>query len=61
MGKLRVTYVRSSIGFAVDQRHTIRSLGLRRLGQTVEKPDTADVRGMLQKVAHLVTVDQVEA
>ena len=61
MGKLRVTYVRSSIGFAVDQRHTIRSLGLRRLGQTVEKPDTTDVRGMLQKVAHLVTVDQVEA
>lgn len=61
MGKLRVTYVKSAIGYRSDQGHTIRSLGLRRLGQTVELPDTRDVRGMVGKVAHLVTVTELES
>lgn len=60
MGKLRVTYVKSAIGYRSDQGHTIRSLGLRRLGQTVELPDTRDVRGMVGKVAHLVSVTEVD-
>lgn len=61
MGKIRVTYVKSAIGYRSDQGHTIRSLGLRRLGQSVELPDTRDVRGMVGKVAHLVTVTEFES
>lgn len=60
MPTLRITYVKSAIGYRSDQMHTVRSLGLRRLGQSVEQPDTPDVRGMLRKVAHLVTVNEVD-
>ena len=54
--KLRVTYSTSSIGVEYDQKDTVRRLGLRKLGHTVELPDTPAVRGMLHKVRHLVTV-----
>ncbi len=54
---LRVTYVKSAIGYAHDQKATIRSLGLRRLNQTVELPDNPSVRGMCFKVSHLVSVN----
>ena len=60
MGTLRITYVRSAIGNRADQGHTVRSLGLRKLGQTVDQPDTPDIRGMIHKVAHLVSVSEVE-
>lgn len=60
MPRLRITYVKSTIGYRSDQGQTIRSLGLRRLGQSVEKPDTPDVRGMIRKVAHLVAVSEVD-
>ncbi len=53
---VHITYVKSSIGYAHDQKATVRSLGLRRLHQTVELPDTASVRGMCHKVRHLVAV-----
>jgi len=53
---MRVTYVKSAIGYAHDQKATVRALGLRRLHQTVELPDTPSVRGMCFKVRHLVTV-----
>jgi large subunit ribosomal protein L30 len=56
--KLRVTYSTSSIGVEYDQKDTVRRLGLRKLGQTVELPDNAAVRGMLHKVRHLVTVEE---
>ena len=56
---LQVTYVKSAIGYRSDQGHTIRSLGLRKLGQSVTKPDTRDVRGMLAKVRHLVDVTPI--
>ncbi|MCX6031608.1 MAG: 50S ribosomal protein L30 [Chloroflexi bacterium] len=59
--KLRVTYATSSIGVKFDQKATVRRLGLTRLGQTVELPDTPAVRGMLHKVRHLVTVEDVIA
>ena len=59
MGSLRIKYVKSSIGYSADQGHTIRSLGLRRLGQSVERPDTRDVRGMVHKVIHLVQMEEV--
>jgi large subunit ribosomal protein L30 len=55
---LRVTYSTSSIGVEYDQKDTVRRLGLRKLGQTVELPDNAAVRGMLHKVRHLVTVEE---
>ena len=55
---LRVTYSTSSIGVEYDQKDTVRRLGLRKLGQTVELPDNDAVRGMLHKVRHLVTVEE---
>ncbi|ABY35596.1 MULTISPECIES: 50S ribosomal protein L30 [Chloroflexus] len=60
MGKLRVTYVKSAIGYARDQKETLAALGLRRLNQSVLKPDNPSVRGMLFKVQHLVKVEEVE-
>lgn len=56
--KLKVTLVKSSIGYSERHKKTVRALGLRRLGQTVEHQDTAVIRGMIHKVAHLVTVDK---
>lgn len=57
---LRITLVRSPIGYAGDQKATVRALGLHRLHQTVEKADTPVVRGMVAKVQHLVKVEEVE-
>lgn len=56
-GKLRITYSVSSIGVKSDQKETVLRLGLRRLGQTVEQPDSPAIRGMIHKVRHLVTVE----
>ncbi len=58
-GTLRVTWLKSAIGYNQDQKDTIRSLGLRRLHQVVEVPDNAAVRGMVFKVKHLVAVEEV--
>lgn len=58
---LRITYSCSSIGVKKDQKDTVRRLGLNRLGEAVEQPDTASVRGMVHKVRHLVTVEEFEA
>lgn len=60
-GKLRVAWVKSSIGYSRRQKGTIRALGLRRLGDVVEHNDTPEVRGMLNKVSHLVQVEETEA
>jgi large subunit ribosomal protein L30 len=56
--QLRITWVRSSIGYSLDQKATVRALGLRRLGHSVVQPDNPSVRGMVQKVAHLVQVEE---
>lgn len=61
MGKLSVTLERSSIGHPRDQKETVRSLGLRRLHQTVIVPDNESIRGMIHKVRHLVRVQPVES
>jgi large subunit ribosomal protein L30 len=58
MSKLTVTQRRSRNGSDRRQRDTLRSLGLRRIGQTVEHDDTPQIRGMLAKVAHLVEVSE---
>ncbi len=56
-GRIRVRWVRSAIVYNRRQRATIRGLGLKRLGQTVELEDTAAIRGMIRKVGHLVVVE----
>ena len=56
--KLRVTWVKSTIGHKEGARGTIRALGLHRLNETVEVADTPVIRGMLRRVAFLVTVDE---
>jgi large subunit ribosomal protein L30 len=55
--KLRVTLVKSTIGFNRNQDRVVTGMGLRRLGHTVELPDTPATRGMILKVRHLVTVE----
>lgn len=59
MAKLEITLTRSVIGTKPAQRKTIEALGLRKLNQTVQKEDNAATRGMLDKVAHLVTVKEI--
>lgn len=59
MAKLRIKYVRSSIGYPQDQKDTIRALGLRKLQQTVEHEDQPAIRGMVRKVSHLLKVEEV--
>ena len=58
---LRITWVKSAIGYRESQRLTIKSLGLRKLHQAVEHYDSPSIRGMLTKVRHLVRVEEVEA
>lgn len=60
MARLRITLVRSVAGRKQDQRDTVRSLGLRRLQQTVEHDDTPSIRGMIERVRHLVEAVEVE-
>lgn len=55
---LRITLVKSPIGYPERQKATIRAMGIRRINQTVEKVDTPSLRGMLDKVAHLVQVEE---
>ena len=55
---VRVTLVKSPIGYAKQQKATVRALGLTRMLQTVEHVDSATLRGMLAKVTHLVTVEE---
>ena len=56
---LRVTLVRSPLGYSKRHKATVKALGLRHIRQTVQQPNTPPVRGMLAKVAHLVKVEEV--
>lgn len=58
---LKVTLVRSTIGRPDDQDTTAKSLKLRKVNQTVELPDTPEVRGMISKIQHLVRVEETGA
>lgn len=58
MAKIKVTWLRSGINQKEDQKRTIRALGLRKLGQTVEHDDNRTIRGMVTKVRHLVVVEE---
>lgn len=57
--KLQITLTRSVIGRTQDQKDTVKALGLRKLNQTVEQQDNAAIRGMINKVSHLVTVKEI--
>ena len=59
MSKLRVTLVKSGIGYSQDQKRTLRALGFRRLNQSVVHEDSGPVRGMIVKVRHLLKVEEV--
>lgn len=58
--RMRITWVKSTIGYREQQRRVIRSLGLKRLRQSVEHYDTPSIRGMVDKVHHLVTVESID-
>lgn len=60
MPRLKVTQIRSGIGGKSNQRHTLRTLGLKRLHDVVVKEDRPEIRGMVNTVAHLVTVEEVD-
>jgi large subunit ribosomal protein L30 len=59
MATLRITQIKSTIGSKPKQRGTIRALGLRRINHTVDLPDRPEIRGMIARVPHLVTVEEV--
>jgi large subunit ribosomal protein L30 len=59
MGDLRIKQIKSIIGHRAYQESNLRSLGLRKIGQEVVRPDSATVRGMIDKVRHLVEVEEV--
>jgi len=58
-GQLRITLVRSTIGRPGDQERAVRSLGLRRLHQSVVRQDNPSIRGTVNKIRHLVEVEEV--
>jgi large subunit ribosomal protein L30 len=60
MGSLRVTLVKSTIGVKPKHRGTVRALGLRKIGSTNVLPDRPEIRGMLARVPHLVTVEEMK-
>jgi large subunit ribosomal protein L30 len=59
MATLRVTQIKSKVSEKQNQRDTLRSLGLRRIGQTVEREDNSQNRGYVRTVAHLVKVEEI--
>ena len=60
MAELKVTQIRSKIGGKSEQRNSLRSLGLHRIGDVVIKQDRPEIRGMINAVRHLVTVEEVD-
>ena len=60
MPRLKVTQIKSGISGKQNQRDTLRSLGLKRIGDVVVKEDRPEIRGMVQAIPHLVAVEEVE-
>ena len=57
MAKLRITWIKSGIGYAEVQKRTLKALGLHRLNQSVTQNDSVSIRGMIEKVKHLIKVE----
>ena len=55
-GKIRIQYYRSSIGFPKTQKQVVKSVGFTKLNQTIERPDTPSMRGVVAKVPHLLRI-----
>ena len=55
---IRITWIKSGIGYPVDQKRTMSALGLHRLNHTVQHADSPSLRGMISKVAHLVKIEE---
>jgi len=60
VNKLRITWIKSDIGYAKNQRGTLKALGFHRLNQVVEHQDSASVRGMIATVKHLVKSEEID-
>ena len=60
MSRIRVSQVKSGIGGKQNQRDTLRTLGLKRVGDVAVKEDRPEIRGMLNTVSHLITVEEVD-
>lgn len=58
--KLKITQIKSIIGYKIDQKRTVEALGLKRIRHSVIKTDTPQIRGMVKKVTHLVTVEEID-
>ena len=58
MSRLKITWVKSAIGYSGDQKDTLKALGFHRLNEMVEKDDSPSIRGMINKVKHLVYVEE---
>ncbi len=58
MAKIHIKWIKSDIGYAGDQRRTLRALGFHRLNEVVEKEDTPVIRGMINKVSHMLEVEE---
>jgi large subunit ribosomal protein L30 len=57
---MRITWRKSAIGYAHDQKRTIRALGLKRLHDSIEHEDSPSIRGMTHKVKHLITIEELD-
>ncbi len=60
MAKLKITQVRSRIGATLQQRKNLDALGLRKINQSVEHEDSVIIKGMLERVKHLVKIEEVK-
>ena len=61
MSNLRITWVKSGIGYAEVQKRTLKALGFNRLNQSVTHDDCAPIRGMINRVKHLVRVEEISS
>lgn len=60
MPNLRITWVKSGIGYSKDQKRTLKALGFHRLNEVIEKEDSPSIRGMVQHVNHLVKMETID-
>lgn len=58
MAKIRIKWIKSDIGYSKDQKRTVKALGFHKLNDVVEKEDTPAVRGMINKINHLLVVEE---
>ena len=60
MATIRITYSKSAIGYTERQKATVKALGFKKLYETIEHEDSPAIRGMVNKISHLLTVEEVE-